>query len=102
MQIEFQRAMYPIEDGIWSPCFVCYADFEPSTIWIHIEGEQMCERCLRWFSERAEREPELGWPTYAEYEELTRRYPTPIYETQEGSCEREDYSEQFMESWIRR
>lgn len=99
MQIEFQRALYPVE-GQWNSCFICYADFEPGPIWVWIDGEELCERCLRWFSERAEKEPELGWPTFAEYEELTRRYPTPIYETQEGSEERADYWEQCMESWI--
>lgn len=100
MNIELQWAM--LEEDIPSGCNLCWADFEGTPVIIRIDpsGHEICPECLKALGVRKEQVPDAPWPTFAEYQELVRSHPAPMFSSlEEMEANEEDVPAGYDPSW---
>ncbi len=114
MNIEIKRAMSPGEQAEEETCGICGLLFEPEVIqaWVTDEGgapsAPACPTCLKWLGRRAVEEDDAPinvFTTIEEYEEALRRYPEPMFASDEEAerADKEDpaaYRATWNASWI--
>jgi hypothetical protein len=81
MDIDLQRVWCP-EDMKESPCILCEEHFVVESVagaCPDIDAQYVCPTCIEYFGKR---NPEK-FPTLEEYEEAKKRYPDPIWGSEE-------------------
>jgi hypothetical protein len=95
MLIELHRMV--VAGELTDCCVICGNDFDIETVYVVAHGDRgeemgpMCDVCLRYLNRRKldSKDPTLdnwparGWPTTEVLERLRRRYPEPMFDTEE-------------------
>lgn len=102
MLIDLQRAFTPQEMGEWE-CGLCRRDFRVGSVIAMASTDaggdigRACPECVAYFGRI---NPE-HFPTAEEFEELTRRYPEPIWASSEEADRAEDAGEfNYAATWV--
>jgi hypothetical protein len=91
MRIRFQRAFSP-ESMTEAPCGLCERSFKAESVMAVLDGpgdEDLGEACPECITMLGQHYPER-FPTLEEYEEAKRRYPKPLFATDEEAERAED------------
>jgi hypothetical protein len=83
MELKLQRALCPEQISEEIPCLFCDVRFRPGSVVVVASQEHtyelVCPECLAYVGRR---NPER-FPTWEQYEEALRRFPKPIWASQE-------------------